>query len=408
MTETLFLSLLLLLPTLWYSWRYSLTNIDPDWAIFNLPGFTGAHYGRDFVDCKTPFVHYWYWAITKVVGRSIPRVKFVHHMLVGITGIGLYLLTGSFWIGLAFTVLINSGFLLAFHGNVGQVPACLIALAIAAHHPYISPILLALAVLYEPKLLPSAVAMMVIYCWWFLVILGLWGIAALVIVRLWFPVLFHYLWESSVVNPKRMSDKRLGRYPWTPWFTSGALVHFLPWVILAVWAKPDLSFWLPAILMALVTGYGGVIRPNHLLPFIPWIALSGIPPHLVLMLWAVDWISGGLYLGSIWMRFYIALMQPNEEARVAGEWLKDKEGDVWVNGIHTSVYVWAQKPPTYGMTEQIELNTVIPEKRREMLRRWNANPPKWVVLTSSPAVAVSPNGYRMAWEAGDTKIGVRK
>jgi hypothetical protein len=404
---TLFLSLFLLLPTLWYSWRYSLTNIDPDWALFNMPGFTGAQYGRDFVDCKTPAVHYWYWVITKVVGKSVPRVKFVHHTVVGLAGIVIYWLTGNFWMGLAFAVLINSGFLLAFHGNVGQVPACFIAIAIASRNPSIAAVLVALAVLYEPKLLPSAAVMMLVYGWWAMIPLGVAGVIALLLVRMQYPVLFEYLWENSVRNPKRMSDRRLGRYPWTPWFTSGALVYFLPWIILAVYARPDFLFWLPAIIFALVTGYGGVIRPNHLLPFIPWIALAGIPPHLVLMLWAVDWISGGLYLGSIWMRFYISLMEPNNEAKAAGEFLKDKPGDLWVNGIHTSVYIWAQKPPTYGMTEQIELNTVIPEKRREMLERWNAHPPKWIVLTANPAVAVSPNGYKMAWEAGNTKIGVK-
>ena len=68
--------LILALVALWYAWRYSKSTIDPDWAMFNFEGFCNSWYGRDYLDCKTPLIHLWYWAIAKVVGKDVARVKF--------------------------------------------------------------------------------------------------------------------------------------------------------------------------------------------------------------------------------------------------------------------------------------------------------------------------------------------
>jgi len=397
--------LILVFISFYYAWRYSRTTIDPDWALFNLPGFTGAHYGRDFVDCKTPAVHYWYWTLTRLVGRSVPNVKFIHHLLVGYGGILIYLLTGNAWNGIAFAVLINSGFLLAFHGNVGQIPAVCVAVAIGCGNPYLAAAMTSLAVLYEPKLLPSVAAMMLIYGWWLMIPFGLMGIILLLCMRKLRPAVFCWLWESSVTIPRRMKDKRTGKGEWVPWYTSFGMLYILPWVIAAVWARPDVLYWIPPVLYLLLTGVGGVIRPNHLLPLVAWIAMAGISPEWVLALWAVDWLSAGLYLGNIWHRFYLALEEPNQEAKIAGEWLKPMEGDLWVSGIHTGVYVYAQKPPTYGMTEQIEVRSVAFERRRRMVDKWSRKPPKWIALTMQPELQLNPQGYQLVYEVGDTKIG---
>ena len=114
----LHISILVLL-TLFYAWRYAGMVIDPDWAMFNLQAFTGSRYGKDFVDCKTPAIHWWYYGIAKVVGADIWKVRFLHHTLIGLGCVALYFLTG-FWSALTLLILVQSAWLLAFHGNVGQ------------------------------------------------------------------------------------------------------------------------------------------------------------------------------------------------------------------------------------------------------------------------------------------------
>ena len=132
---------LLILPLLWSSyvvWRYSREPLDPDQALFMVWGFTGAPYGKGFVDTKTPGIHLWYLLLTKIVGRSVPRVKFLHHFILGATGSTIiFLYTGNIWSSLAWAILINSGWLFAFHGNVGAIATLLAIPAILEVDPWI-------------------------------------------------------------------------------------------------------------------------------------------------------------------------------------------------------------------------------------------------------------------------------
>jgi len=121
---------LLLLVDLFYAWRYAGITIDPDFAMFNFASFTGSWYGRDFVDCKSPAIHIWYWILAKIVGVDIIRIRILHTFLIGLPGVIFYILTGNFWCALAFIVIVNSGWLYAFHGNVGQQAAGYILLAL--------------------------------------------------------------------------------------------------------------------------------------------------------------------------------------------------------------------------------------------------------------------------------------
>ena len=86
---------LLLLISLYTAWRYSKLEVDPDWAYFNLWGFTGAKYGKDFPDCKTPFIHLYYLGLSKIVGADVSRIKFANHFLMGLGGIAVYLLSDN-------------------------------------------------------------------------------------------------------------------------------------------------------------------------------------------------------------------------------------------------------------------------------------------------------------------------
>ncbi len=406
---------------IFYGWRYSKTDLDPDQAMFMFEGFGVGIYGRDYADCKTPVVHAYFWMLAKIAGRDVGRVKFLHHLLVGLGAALVYGVTGNFWGSLALAVMVNSGWLLAFHGNVGQWPAILIALSLTSQSPILAGIAWAAAVAWEPKL---------ILAWLVWAVLGGQLIVTALIVSL---VIFTFVllprawkaWliEANLTIPGRMNKGRA--YPWMPWFSSQGAVYFLPWLALAVMGRPDWAYWLPAMAFALITGMGKVVRQNHLLPLVGWIAMAvgwsvtagastspslaaqGPLSGLVLVLILVDWVSAGGYLGDIWSRFYHGLAEVNNEARRAGEWLKHKSGVVWVNGLHSAVYVYAQAKVPYKMAEQIEIREVATERRSEMLKQFEAYPPDWMALTMAPGVTLYKDfqrDYHLAAVAGGTQI----
>lgn len=393
LTLILFLSLLSI--AAYVAYRYSKTEADPDIAMFTLAGFTGAWYGRDFIDCKTPLVHLWFYGITRMVGARIERVKFVHHFLVGASGAVYFLISKDFFGGLAFTVMINAGWLFAFTGNVGQVPAALSILALSIVNPWISCTLLVLAVLYEPKLLPSMTALVILRGLYLPALAWLSvGIVCAAVLYVFKRDWFDWLIEANITIPKRMNAARPGLYSWCPWFTSQALVYVLPWIVAAVYAKPDPLYWIAPALYLVFISLGRVIRPHHLLPIIPWVAAAGIDPAWVIGLFVVDMLSSGLYLGDNWARFYRMFIDPIRESKEAGLWLYDKPGMVWVTGMHTEVYTYAEKFPPYGLVEQIEINSVATERRAAMLQLWKATPPDWVVETPEQnGVKFDPRGF---------------
>lgn len=388
------LSLLLFAISLYHAWRYSRTSVDPDWAYFNLYAFTGSLYGRDFADCKTPGVHIYYWILSKLVGVNVRRIKFANHFLVGSVGVLLYAMTGNFWSALAYTVLINSGWLLAFHGNVGQVPAALIAIALVSH-PVVSGVLWLAAVFYEPKLSPSFLVFAVANRW-------LWLLALAPLALLYFAFKnkqwFKWLWESSVTIPARIGRTR-NKETWVPWFTANPLLYVLPWIGLGIYFKPDFFYWLPALVYFVFICLGRAIRSNHFIPLIPW--LLGLPPVFVIGLALIDFISSGFYLGDLWLRYYPALERINDEAQTTGEWLREKAGTLYVNGIHSGIYIHARKPLSLGMTEQIEIREVAKERRSDMVRRWKETPPDWVVCGDVPGINFKPIGYSRTATVGE-------
>lgn len=391
----------ILLISAFLAWRYSKTSVDPDWSYFNLWGFTGSVYGRDFADCKTPLVHLWYLGLSKLVGRNIARVRFANHFLVGSVGVLLYVLTGNFWGAVAYTVLVNSGWLLAYHGNVGQIPAALIAVALTVDTLPAS-LLWLLAVLYEPKLAPS-----------FLVFVVLSG-SYFALAVLAFMVFFAYyhkdreplkgIWESSVTIPLRMNKNRKGDFYklFMPWFTSTSVLYLLPWLAFAIQAKPDVWYWLPALVYVVLIASGKVVRQNHFIPIIPFVAMSGLP--FVPLLVVIDLVSNGFYLGNIWARHYPALDEINDTAEKIGAWFQGKPGTLYVNDIHSGVYIHTRKPVLYGFAEQIEIRETAHERRKVMIEGWKQNPPDWVVNGRFPGMSFKPVGYQRMAIVGDAII----
>ena len=397
------LSLLLFAISLYHAWRYSRTSVDPDWAYFNLYAFTGSLYGRDFADCKTPGVHIYYFLLSRLVGVNVRRIKFANHFLVGSVGVLLYALTGNFYHALAYTVLINSGWLLAFHGNVGQVPAALISLSFASPAP-LAGLLWVAAVLFEPKLLPSFLVVaflnmpIFVSLQFFTFLFGA-GFIAYVLLRetQW----FRWLWESSVIIPARIGRTR-NQETWVPWFTANPLLYVLPWIGLGVYFKPDFLYWLPALAYFAFICAGKAVRSNHFIPLVPW--LLGLPPVFVVGLALIDFVSSGFYLGNLWLRYYPALERINDEAKTAGEWLRDKAGTLYVNSIHSGIYIYARKPIPLGMGEQIEIREVATERRDEMKRRWREAPPDWVVCGDVPGIVFKPIGYNRTATVGENVL----
>ena len=394
---------------IWYAWRYSKTSIDPDWAMFNLGGFTGALYGRDFVDCKSPLIHLWYAGLTAIVGKDISKVRFLHHTLVSLPGIALFNYTGSIALGLGFVVLINSGFLLAFHGNVGQIPAGMIALAIASGEPIISAIALALAVAFEPKLIISVLIMAIFYnC--LIPFSAIVGIGILLFIALWFlwRDMADWLIYQNITIPKRMTEARkkmIKEHPegiWT-WSSAIGMAYFLPIALLAIYQRPVIEYWLPALAYIAIMILGLVLRQNHLIPLIGWIVMAGVPDIYWIGLVIIDLTASGFYLTNAWYIFYQALLTQNSDAKAIGLWLKDKKGDVWVNGIHSGVYIYAEKAPIGGMCEQIEIREVAHERREQWRKHIKHNAPQYVVMSNLPGWKFEPrSGYR---KIANTEMG---
>lgn len=404
---------LLIAIAIFQSWRLAKTEADPDWAMFNFAAFTGSWYGRDFADCKTPGIHLYYWLIAKLVGPSIQRVKFVDHFLTALPGCLLWLVDPSkFVVSLIYVSLINSPHFYAFTGNVGHLAASLLMMSMISTNPHLAVIFLLATIFVEPKFLPAGIAMVAIQGWWQA---GPWLIAGLAIAGIIIMVLdrttdhdkktlLAWIIESSVTIPYRMSKYRKELGKWMPWFTSEALLFFLPLVAAAVYARPEFLFWLPALLYLAVITSGFFIRAYHLIPLLPFVAMAGMDPRIATALILIDFVTCGFYLGDIWGRHYRLYDQHVKAARDVGNYLKDKPGTIWVNGMHSEVYVYARKPIPFGLAEQIEINDVATERREHMLAEWKKQQPEYVVITENPRMEFKPNGYKMIAEAFNTIV----
>jgi hypothetical protein len=403
---------ILALLSLWYAWRYSKSSVDPDWAMFNFEGFCGSWYGRDYLDCKTPAIHLWYWAITKVVGRNVARVKFTHHLLIGAMSLIVYLVSGSIWIAFAYLILVNSGWLFAFHGNVGQQPAAFVTLALVIPDPYIAMALWWLALAFEPKLILSFIAWLLVGMLWPQAIITIFfGVVAALATWVFYNTEFiQWMIYQNITIPGRMQKARKSIWKWylkLP-YTAGVTLMLAPWLIAAIYSHALPLFWMAPALYVAITLYGLAIRPNHLIPLIPWVAV-GVQsvPGVIIGLALSEWISSLGNLTDPWQRFYPSLVSINKDARIAGEWLRDKPGDIFVNSIHSAVYIYAQKPIQYGMAAQIEIREVAHERRKKMVQSLQESPAKWVVNGPEPLLKFSGEGYTPINKAGEYVIWKR-
>ena len=385
------------------AWRYSKMPVESDFGIFAMWGMTGAAYGRDFVDCKSPGVHLWLLLLSKVK-RDIKVVRLLHFFVTGLPSVIYYAFTRDYTGALAFLILIHSGWLYAFHGNVGDIPAGLIFLALITGNPWLFMALLVVATLYEPKLVVATGLMTLIKVqtvWLPTVVYGaVIGAAAYMLWR-YRRSEWDVLVESAYTIPKRMISSRKGLYKFMPSFTSIPFMYILPWLFAGIYSKPELLYWLPAIVLIAFQFVGKVIRPNHLLPLAAWIAAAGIRPEIVFALATTDLLSAAMYTGNIWARFYPYCDAITKDAKEVGEWLKGRPGVLWVNSMWAQIYLYADKKPTYGMMEIIEVNDVATERREIMNKNISNNPPDWIVTDETARVGYDYRNYRNVAKVSD-------
>ena len=386
----------LLTLNIYIAWRYSKMPVESDFGIFAMWGMTGAVYGRDFVDCKSPGVHIWLMLLAKIK-RDIKVVRLSHFILTGLPSIVYYAFTRDYAGALAFLILIHSGWLYAFHGNVGDIPAGLIFLALVTGNPWLFMALLIVATLYEPKLIVATGLMTLIKVqtvWLPSLVYGSVLAVSAAILYYKYRQVFDWIVESAYTIPKRMIDSRKGLYKFMPSFTSIPFMYILPWLFAGMFAKPEPLYWLPAIVLIAFQFVGKVIRPNHLLPLVAWIAAAGIRPEIVYSLATVDLLSSAGYTGNIWARFYPYLDAITRDAKQIGEWLKDKPGILWVNSMWAQIYMYANKKPHYGMMEIIEVSEVATERRNAMVELIKQHPPDWIVTDETARVGYDYGKYR--------------
>ena len=393
----------LLTLNIYIAWRYSKMPVESDFGIFAMWGMTGAVYGRDFVDCKSPGVHIWLMLLAKIK-RDIKVVRFLHFFVTGAPALVYYIVTHDTAGALAFLILVHSGWLYAFHGNVGDIPAGLIFLALITGNTWAFIGLLVAATLYEPKLVVATSLMVLIRIqdvWLPSLVYGSVLAVSAAILYYKYRQVFDWIVESAYTIPKRMIGSRKGLYKFMPPYTAIPLMYILPWLFAGMYAKPELLYWLPAIALLAFQFVGKVIRPNHLLPLVAWIAAAGIRPEIVYALATVDLLSSAGYTGNIWARFYPGLDKITRDSKRVGEWLSDKSGTLWVNSMWAQIYLYANKKPTYGMMEIIEVNDVATERREIMNKNISNTPPDWIVTDETARVGYDYRNYRNVAKVSD-------
>jgi hypothetical protein len=64
------------------------------------------------------------------------------------------------------------------------------------------------------------------------------------------------------------------------------------------------------------------------------------------------------------------------------------------------VYLYASKPPLFGMTEVIEVNHVATERRKIMRSKIAKNPPDWIVVSNDTNIGYDYTNYVQVAKSG--------
>lgn len=399
-TEQLAHIAILLALNIWVSYRYAFQPLGPDEGIWMLSGWTGAKYGRDYVDCKPPGIHTWFWLLAKLTRRNVWAAKFIHHLVVGLLIVAAYLLSGSLGTGLLATALLQSGWLRAYQSWMDQISGALLLLAVLTP-PGLSVALIAMACLFNVKSAVPGAVWVVLNGYWLELAVAL-GVGA-AIAGPWYMLArqsFEDVWLSSIDVPARMNKWRASITGLQ--FSQESFLLIIPAVLLCLATNQDYRLWATALSYVVFNAWGRVWRPNHWLPLVLIAALEP-PPFFAMVILLAEWVSARFYLGNVWATTYPAIALQLLEARKIGENLAKKDGKIWVNSFHTQIYVYAQKKPEWNCVEQLEIRDVMPERgklRDETLRK---NPPALIVMGPGQ-IEGEPKGYQTLVKFGNFAV----
>lgn len=397
---------LLLALNAWVAWRYARLPIGPDEGIWMLTGWTGARYGVDYVDCKPPGIHLWMALLARITRRSVSGAKFLHHLAMGGFSLGAYLLTGSLGAGLLTTALLQSAWFYSYQSWMDAASAGFLLMAVLTPPPYMV-LFLALAVLFNVKLaVPGAVWVLANPAMWLPtaisggVLLLLVGAAAL----LW-PDAARRVWFASVEVPRRMtafrSEHATSVFRVWPHYLATSLLLAVAALVAGFSGGFDWRLALVVGSYVVLNSWGGVWRPNHFLPLVVVAAAAPTLPASLIVLLA-EWVSLRGYTVNAWSVTYPEIAPLLEQARACGERLKGQDGELWVNSWNTQIYVYAQKPPRYGV-QQLEIRDVTPERAEAAREKLRETAPEWIVLGPG-ATSGHPQNYRPVGKFGSFEV----
>jgi hypothetical protein len=380
---------------IYIAWRYSGQLIGPDEGIWLLTGITGAKYGCDYVDCKPPGIHFYMWLLAKLTGRRVPIMKFLHHAIIGAIAVCVYYLTGSLSSGLMATALLQSAWFLAYQSWVDALGSAFLLLGVLLP-PYPALVCFAIATLFNIKMAVPALVWGITQHWFVemaIVILG--GLFVLNAIYIYRPAWIDTTVYQAVTVAARLTTYRKQIFQNTfnsTWAVSMLLV--IPTLLAAVQARTSIALWVVFAVYALLNAAGRTWRPNHWLP-LSLMAAAAPPLTWSVLILLMEWISTRAYWGNIWLTTYPGIVQELLEAKAIGEVLRDKPGTLWVNTLHTQIYIYAQKKPMYNMVQQVEIADVIPERAAQRDQALRKLAPTIIVLGPLSVPAREIQGYRL-------------
>lgn len=373
----------------WIAFRYAFQPLGPDEGIWMLSGWTGARYGRDYVDCKPPGIHIWFWLLAKLTKRNIWAAKFLHHLTVGVLIVISYLLSGSFGTALMATAILQSGWLRAYQSWQDQVSGVLLLLVVLSP-PYWAAALVALACFFNVKAVIGGIYLLLAGYWIpSIVVASVAGaiVGLLYIIR---SNVVSDVWISSIDVPRRMATFRKQYFPFQIAF--GPMLLIVPFILVSLYTSMDYRVWATVMAYCVLNAWGRVWRSNHWLPLGLLAALMP-SPEVAFVVLAAEWVSCRFYMGNVWSITYPEITQQLLEARMVGERMREEQGSVWCNTFHTQIYVYSQKKPVWNQVEQLEIADVTPERGRDRDMLLRKSPPKWIIIGPG-SIKGQPRGYQ--------------
>jgi hypothetical protein len=390
--------LLLAALNLGIAWRYSSLPLGQDEGLWLLWGFTDAVPYHDYVDCKPPGIHLWLRVLALMTGKRLWLTRFMHHATIGVIAVIATAFTHNLNVGIAYTALAQSAWLLSYHAWVECLSSAFLLLALLIQQPWVATACVGLAILFNLKLAPASVLLLVLSGFWFPLIVLTSLAGGIFVFWSWLDAKsFREVWYGSIVVAKRMLEWRKSHNQdslphWDHFFATPLLLVSLALVAIVMSEEPML--WFVAAIYISTNLLGRIWRPYHWIP-IAAVFAAAAPPIAFYVLIA-ELVASGLYLGDVVSRVQPQAASLMHAARSIGEQVRLMNGSLWVNSEFTQIYVYSRKRPAYSFVEQVELRHVIPERRENLSIE---SRPDILVMGPAPFL-FAPSGYQMVLRHG--------